>query len=178
MSVHRGGAAGYPPLRATRSTGGPVAAESPLTTGSCHPGVDVDDLTQVFLYAYAYRDPEAVDTPPRALLIHPSETPGEPGVTPIQVKSVAERVVDAELTIVALHIPTVLDEASAGGGPSLHRLRNLCLGKLPVASVTPPDGLVLGEVVESTAVDGWSTEAVACLATRARTPVAARLHAV
>jgi 5-methylcytosine-specific restriction endonuclease McrBC regulatory subunit McrC len=30
---------------------------------------DVDDLTQVFLYAYAYRDPEATGTPPRAVLV-------------------------------------------------------------------------------------------------------------
>ncbi len=30
----------------------------------------------------------------------------------------AERTVDAELTIVAVHIPTVLDEADAGGGPA------------------------------------------------------------
>jgi 5-methylcytosine-specific restriction enzyme subunit McrC len=97
--------------------------------------VDVDDLTQVFLYAYAYRDPEATGTPPRAVLVHPSETPGEPRVTPLQVRSVAERVVDAELTVVAVHIPTVLDAADAGGGPSLDVLRELSLGMLPPAGV-------------------------------------------
>jgi 5-methylcytosine-specific restriction enzyme subunit McrC len=95
--------------------------------------VDVDDLTQVFLYAYAYRDPEATGIPPRALLVHPSETPGEPRVTPLQVRSVAERVVDAELTVVAVHIPTVLNEADAGGGPSLDGLRELSLRTLPPA---------------------------------------------
>jgi 5-methylcytosine-specific restriction enzyme subunit McrC len=97
--------------------------------------VDVDDLTQVFLYAYAYRDPEATGEPPRALLVHPSETPGEPRVTPIQVRSVAERVVDAELTVVGVHVPTVLDEADAGGGPSLDALRELSLRLLPPAGV-------------------------------------------
>jgi 5-methylcytosine-specific restriction enzyme subunit McrC len=98
--------------------------------------VDVGDLTQVFLYSYAYRDPEAVGIPPRAVLVHPSETPGEPGVTRLQVRSVAERVVDAELTVLAVHIPTVLDAADAGGGPSLDALRELSLGMLPPVGVT------------------------------------------
>ena len=92
--------------------------------------VDVDDLTQVFLYAYAYRDPEAADAPPRSVLVHPSETPGEPRITPLQVRSVAERVVDAELTVVGVHIPTILDAADAGGGRSLDVLRELSLGLL------------------------------------------------
>jgi hypothetical protein len=42
-------------------------------------------------------------------------------------------VVDAELTVVAVHIPTVLDEADAGGGPSLDALRELSLRTLPPA---------------------------------------------
>jgi 5-methylcytosine-specific restriction enzyme subunit McrC len=106
--------------------------------------VDVDDLTQVFLYAYAYRDPEAIGTPPRALLVHPSETPGEPRVTPLQVRSVAERVVDAELTVVAVHIPTVLGEADAGSGPTLDALRELSLRTLPPAGVAVAELDVVG----------------------------------
>jgi 5-methylcytosine-specific restriction enzyme subunit McrC len=102
--------------------------------------VDVDDLTQVFLYAYAYRDPEATGAPPQAILVHPSEAPGDPGVTPLQVQSVAERVVDAELTVVAVHIPTVLDAVEAGGGRSLDALRELSIG------VLPPTGLAMTEI--------------------------------
>jgi 5-methylcytosine-specific restriction enzyme subunit McrC len=95
--------------------------------------VDVGDLTQAFVYAYAYRDPEAAGTPPQAVLVHPSETPGDPRVTRLQVRSVAERLVDAELTVVGIHIPTLLDAADAGGGPSLVALRELSLGLLPTA---------------------------------------------
>jgi 5-methylcytosine-specific restriction enzyme subunit McrC len=108
--------------------------------------VDVGDLTQVFLYAYAYRDPEAGDTPPRAVLVHPGETAGEPRVTQLQVRSVAERNVDAELTVAAVHIPTVLDEAEAGGGPSLDALRELSLGLLPSADVALEQLGVSGEL--------------------------------
>jgi 5-methylcytosine-specific restriction enzyme subunit McrC len=102
--------------------------------------VDVDDLTQVFLYAYAYRDPEATSVRPRAVLVHPSETPGEPRATRLQVRSVAERTVDAELTILAVHIPTVLDAVDAGGGPGLDTLRELSLGLLS------PTGEALWEI--------------------------------
>jgi 5-methylcytosine-specific restriction enzyme subunit McrC len=101
--------------------------------------VDVDDLTQVFLYAYAYRDPEASGTPPRAVLAYPSETPGKPRVTQLEVRSVAERVVDAELTIVGLHIPTVLDAVHAGGVPNLEAVRELALELLPPAGVAVPE---------------------------------------
>jgi 5-methylcytosine-specific restriction enzyme subunit McrC len=102
--------------------------------------VDVDDLTQVFLYAYAYRDPEAtLRPPPRAILIHPSEAPGEPVMTPLQVRSVAERDVDAELTVIAIHIPTLLDEADVRGGRSLGALRDICLELLPDADVAVGD---------------------------------------
>ncbi len=97
--------------------------------------IDVGDLTQAFLYAYAYRDPETTDRPPRAVLVHPSENPGQPRVTPLQVRSVAERNVDAELTVVGVHIPTVLDEVDAGGGPALDELRELSLRLLPRAGV-------------------------------------------
>jgi 5-methylcytosine-specific restriction enzyme subunit McrC len=86
--------------------------------------VDVDDLTQVFLYAYAYRDPRSLH-PPRAMLIHPSESPGESRQIPLEVRSVAERHVDAELTVVSVHIPTVLHEAETGGGPTLTALAEL-----------------------------------------------------
>jgi 5-methylcytosine-specific restriction enzyme subunit McrC len=99
--------------------------------------VDVGDLTQVFLYAYAYRDPEAV-TAPVAMLAHPSETPGEPRATPLQVRSVAERSVDAQLAVIGVHIPTILDDADAGGGESLAALRDLALGLLPTAGVGVP----------------------------------------
>jgi 5-methylcytosine-specific restriction enzyme subunit McrC len=91
--------------------------------------VDVDDLTQVFLYAYAYRDPRSPD-PPRAMLIHPSESRGKPRRIPLEVRSVAERQVDAELTVVSIHIPTVLDEAETGGGPTLTALAELVLQRL------------------------------------------------
>lgn len=99
--------------------------------------VDVDDLTQAFLYAYAYRDPDASDRSPRAILIHPSEVAGAPRTTPIEVRSVTDRVVDAELTVVAVHIPTILDEAEANGGPSLDALAELVLSWLPPAGDTP-----------------------------------------
>jgi 5-methylcytosine-specific restriction endonuclease McrBC regulatory subunit McrC len=95
--------------------------------------VDVGDLSQVFLYAYAYRDPEAPATPPRAILVHPSESPGEPRTMPLQVRSVAERVVDAELAVTAVHIPTILNDAEAGGGSSLDALARLVLERLPPA---------------------------------------------
>ena len=100
-----------------------------------HQKIDVDDLTQVFLYAYVYRDPESAGTPPHAILIHPSETSGKPRLTPLEVRSVAERAVDAKLTVVAIHIPTFLDEADAGGGPSLRALRELTLTRLPSTGV-------------------------------------------
>lgn len=93
--------------------------------------VDVDDLTQVFLYAYAYRDPEAAGTPPRSILIHPSESAGEPRETPLEVRSVVERSIDAELTVVGVHIPTILDEVEARGGQNLDALSELVLGGLP-----------------------------------------------
>lgn len=91
--------------------------------------VDVDDLTQVFLYAYAYRDPQAVH-PPRAMLIHPSESPGDARQIPVEVRSVAERQVDAELTVVGVHIPTVLDEAETGSGSTLTALAELVVQRL------------------------------------------------
>jgi 5-methylcytosine-specific restriction enzyme subunit McrC len=93
--------------------------------------VNVDDLSQAFLYAYAYRDPEAAGVPPRAILVHPAESAGEPRTTPIQVRSVAERIVDAELAVVAIHLPTILDEVDAGGGPALDALRGIALDALP-----------------------------------------------
>ena len=99
--------------------------------------VAVEDLTQAFLYGYAYRDPESAGSPPRAALLHPAETPGDPSMTPIQVRSVAERSVDAELTVVALHIPTVLDAADAGGGSALEALAVLVTGLLPSALPLP-----------------------------------------
>jgi len=86
--------------------------------------VDVGDLTQVFLYAYAYRDPDA-GAAPAAMLVHPSEIPGDPRSTRLEVRSVAERRVDAQLTVVGVHIPTMLDAADAGGGPSLDALRDV-----------------------------------------------------
>jgi len=99
--------------------------------------VNVDDLSQAFLYAYAYRDPEAAGAP-CALLVHPAESAGEPRTTPIQVRSVAERIVDAELGVVAIHIPTILDEVDAGGGPGLAALREAALDALPMR---PASGL-------------------------------------
>lgn len=99
--------------------------------------VNVDDLSQAFLYAYAYRDPEAAGAP-RALLVHPAESAGAPRTTPIQVRSVTERIVDAELGVVAVHIPTMLDEVDAGGGPGLESLRQAALAALPA---DPASGL-------------------------------------
>jgi 5-methylcytosine-specific restriction enzyme subunit McrC len=99
----------------------PVDAKYKRYTGG---NVDVDDLTQAFLYAYAYRDPDAV-VAPHAVLVHPSEVPGDVRATPLQVRSVAERAVDAELTVLAVHIPTVLDAAEAGHGPVLDSLCSL-----------------------------------------------------
>jgi 5-methylcytosine-specific restriction enzyme subunit McrC len=100
-----------------------------------HGRVDVDDLTQVFLYAYAYRDPKATGIP-RAVLVYPSEMPGEPRITPLQVRSVEERSVDAELTVVGVHIPTVLDAANAGGGRTIDILRELTLGMAPRTAIS------------------------------------------
>jgi 5-methylcytosine-specific restriction enzyme subunit McrC len=97
-----------------------------------HSNVDVDDLTQAFLYAYAYRDPESVG-PPRAVLIHPTETPGDPVRIPLEVRSVAERTVDAELAIVAVHIPTLLDGAQAADANKQRLLRGLTSALLPAA---------------------------------------------
>jgi 5-methylcytosine-specific restriction enzyme subunit McrC len=97
--------------------------------------VDAGDLTQVFLYAYAYRHPGPASGAPKAILVHPSETRGEPRQTFLQVRSVAERAVDAELAVVAVHIPTVLDEADAGGGPGLDQLGAIALNHLPPAGL-------------------------------------------
>jgi 5-methylcytosine-specific restriction enzyme subunit McrC len=96
--------------------------------------VDVGDLTQAFLYAYAYRDPEATG-PPRAILVHPSETPGAPRVIPLQVRSVAERTVDADVAVVSVHIPTFLEAAGCGGDSCLDDLRGLIVEMLPPSSV-------------------------------------------
>lgn len=104
--------------------------------------LDVSDLTQIFLYAYAYRDPQDADAPPRAMLLHPTETAGEPRATRLWVRSVAEREIDAELTVVAIHVPTILDEADRGGGPSLDQLRDLTLGVLPGPAAEPYAQLV------------------------------------
>jgi 5-methylcytosine-specific restriction enzyme subunit McrC len=91
--------------------------------------VAVDDLTQAFLYAYAYRAPTDT-TPPRAVLVHPSETIGEPTAVPVQVRSVTERIVDAELTVLGVHIPTCIAHARAGGGNALNAVRAATLAHL------------------------------------------------
>jgi 5-methylcytosine-specific restriction enzyme subunit McrC len=91
--------------------------------------VDVDDLTQAFLYAYAYRDPGATG-PPRAILVHPSETPGEPRVIPLQVRSVAERTVDADVTVIGIHIPTFLEAEDDADGSCFTPLR-CAIGEMP-----------------------------------------------
>jgi 5-methylcytosine-specific restriction enzyme subunit McrC len=95
--------------------------------------VDVDDLTQAFLYAYAYRDP-AASGPPRAVLIHPTETPGNPFRMPLQVRSVAERTIDAELSILAVHIPTLLDAAQAASTDRQHVFSGLAATLLSPAT--------------------------------------------
>ena len=102
--------------------------------------VDVSDLTQVFVYAYAYRDPRITDRAPAALLMYPSESAGQPSVMPLEVHSVHERLIDAALTIVGVHIPSVLDDAAAGGGPSLSALMNLILARLPPPNLAPASG--------------------------------------
>ena len=97
--------------------------------------VEVGDLTQVFLYAYAYRQTPAAEVP-RAVLLHPSETPGVPVLVPLQVHSVDERSVDAEIAVLGVHIPTVLAEVKLGWGPALEALRVLLLAQLPSAAIT------------------------------------------
>jgi 5-methylcytosine-specific restriction enzyme subunit McrC len=92
---------------------------------------DVGDLTQAFLYAYAYRATGQSSETPGAILIHPIETPGAPSVTPLEVRSVVERTVDAALVVVGVHIPTILDEVARGEGIGLDRLRSLVLERLP-----------------------------------------------
>ena len=99
--------------------------------------VDVDDLTQTFLYGYAYRDPEAV-TPPAAVLIHPSETPGSPQPIQLQVRSVEERGIDANLTILGVHIPSMLDEVDARGGPGIQALHDLLKARVPPLALPLP----------------------------------------
>src|SRR4051794_34440294 len=89
------------------------------------------DLTQAFLYAYAYRDP-ADATPPRAVLVHPSETPGEPTEVPVQVRSLNDQLVDAELTVLGVHIPTCIAQARAGSGSTLDALRAATLARFPL----------------------------------------------
>jgi hypothetical protein len=49
------------------------------------------------------------------------------------VRSVSERLVDARLTILSLHIPTVLDEVEANRGPSLDAIRTLTVAGLETA---------------------------------------------
>jgi 5-methylcytosine-specific restriction enzyme subunit McrC len=98
--------------------------------------VNVDDLTQAFLYAYAYRDPAGAPLRPRAVLVHPSETRAEPRLTRLEVRSVEERAVDAELAVLAVHIPTVLDAAERSSGRSIEVLRELLLGMLPPVPTT------------------------------------------
>ena len=99
--------------------------------------VDVEDLTQIFLYAYAYRRPGIGGARPKAMLVHPTEVPGDPRRTRVEVRSIAERAIDAELSVVGLHIPTLLDAATAGGGSSFDALRTISLGLL---DVTGPSG--------------------------------------
>jgi 5-methylcytosine-specific restriction enzyme subunit McrC len=87
--------------------------------------VAVEDLTQAFLYAYAYRERDS-STPPRALLAYPSETSGPPKTFNVQVRSVAERAIDAELTAIAIHIPTALHEIiGREHGPTMSALRRI-----------------------------------------------------
>ena len=95
--------------------------------------VDVGDLTQVFLYAYAYRQTPATEARARPL------TRARRRASPCSSRSghsVAERGVDAELAVLGVHIPTVLAEVKLGWGPALEALRVLLLAQLPSAAIT------------------------------------------
>ncbi len=92
----------------------PVDAKYKRYGGSETRKIVVADLSQAFMYAYAYRDPGST-TPPRAALVYPSERPGQPELVRLEVKSVAERMVDAQLIGIGVHIPTLLDELRTAG---------------------------------------------------------------
>ncbi len=105
-----------PPLIYVRGDVGLLAREDlkRYGGGSETRKIEVADLSQAFMYAYAYRDPGSA-TPPRAALVYPSERPGQPELVRLEVGSVAERMADAQLIGIGVHIPTLLDELRTAG---------------------------------------------------------------
>jgi 5-methylcytosine-specific restriction enzyme subunit McrC len=82
--------------------------------------VDAGDLAQVFLYSYAYADPDAPEASvPPAAIIHPVRRPGSPEVFDLEVRREAGALQRAKLRVMGVHIPTLLDEVDAGEGPAL-----------------------------------------------------------
>ena len=83
--------------------------------------VDMGDLYQTFLYAFAYASEESVQLPAAALL-YPSSRRSVPP-SGFRVDSF-ERVPRAEITVLGVHIPTVLDELNSErlGGPETDAL--------------------------------------------------------
>jgi 5-methylcytosine-specific restriction enzyme subunit McrC len=75
--------------------------------------IQVGDLSQAFLYAYAYRNTDSPD-PPSAVLVYPSKHPGPPETQRLEVQSVAQRKVDAVIQGLGVHVPTLLDELESG----------------------------------------------------------------
>jgi len=49
---------------------------------------------------------------------------------PPQVQSVQERLVDAEIAVIGIHLPTVLEELGIGDGPALGALRETLLPQM------------------------------------------------
>jgi 5-methylcytosine-specific restriction enzyme subunit McrC len=71
------------------------------------------DLSQAFVYAYAFRATDA-DSCLQALLVHPLAAPGSLETLELEVRSVQHGAVNARVTGVGVHIPTVLDWIKKG----------------------------------------------------------------
>jgi 5-methylcytosine-specific restriction enzyme subunit McrC len=102
---------------------------------------DSGDLSQAFVYAYAYRPPVGAGAP-RALLIHPSTKAAEIATTALQVRSVDDNYVNAEVTGIGVHIPTMLDAVEMNGRASvLDDLRDLIVAAIPPRNPNLPSAL-------------------------------------
>lgn len=70
--------------------------------------ISAEDLSQAFIYAYAFREPSSPDDPV-AVIVYPSELPDGDDLIHIEVHNTAESLIEAKVIGVGLHIPSILE---------------------------------------------------------------------
>jgi 5-methylcytosine-specific restriction enzyme subunit McrC len=83
--------------------------------------ISAEDLSQVFLYAYAFRNQDRLD-PPVAFIVYPSEARDGADLVHLEVRSTADRLVQANVTAIGVHIPSVLEKVASGSSRPLAEL--------------------------------------------------------